>query len=110
MRPSPSIPSTAILGRWPTGSPGKLRRDYREGDAVEGPGDGQSDDIPAMLADGEFVIPADVVAALGNGSNKAGADKLYEMMHNIRRDYRKAKPKDLPKPAKSPLSYISRRS
>jgi hypothetical protein len=88
---------------------GKLRKDYRQGDAVEGPGDGQSDDIPAMLADGEFVIPADVVAALGNGSNKAGADKLYDMMHNIRRQARKGNPKDLPKPAKSPLQYITRR-
>ena len=88
---------------------GKLRKDYRQGDAVSGPGDGQSDDIPAMLADGEFVIPADVVAALGNGSNKAGADKLYEMMHNIRRQARKGKPEDLPKPAKSPLQYITRR-
>jgi hypothetical protein len=89
---------------------GKLRKDYRQGDAVEGPGDGQSDDIPAMLADGEFVLPADVVAALGNGSNKAGADKLYDMMHNIRRQARQGKPEDLPKPAKSPLSYISRRT
>ena len=89
---------------------GKVRRDYRQGDAVEGPGDGQSDDIPAMLADGEFVIPADVVAALGNGSNKAGADKLYEMMHNVRREHRKGKPQDLPKPAKSPLQYIKRRA
>jgi hypothetical protein len=88
---------------------GKLRKDYRQGDAVEGPGDGQSDDIPAMLADGEFVIPADVVAALGNGSNKAGADKLYDMMHNIRRQARQGNPKDLPKPAKSPLQYITRR-
>lgn len=89
---------------------GKVRRDYRQGDAVIGPGDGQSDDIPAMLADGEFVIPADVVAALGNGSNKAGADKLYDMMHNIRREHRKGKPQDLPKPAKSPLQYIKRRA
>ena len=89
---------------------GKVRRDYRQGDAVTGPGDGQSDDIPAMLADGEFVIPADVVAALGNGSNKAGADKLYDMMHNIRREHRKGKPQDLPKAAKSPLQYIKRRA
>lgn len=109
MRKGGLVPAFADGGPL-TMAAGKLRRDYREGDAVEGPGDGQSDDIPAMLADGEFVIPADVVAALGNGSNKAGADKLYEMMHNIRRDYRKAKPKDLPKPAKSPLSYISRRT
>lgn len=89
---------------------GKVRVDYRQGDAVTGAGDGQSDDIPAMLADGEFVIPADVVAALGNGSTKAGSDKLYDMMHNIRRTHRSANPKDLPPPAKaSPLDYITKR-
>jgi hypothetical protein len=53
-----------------------------------------SDDIPAVirgqgvqraaLADGEFVIPADVVSHLGNGSTNAGAKKLYEMMAKIR--------------------------
>ena len=86
---------------------GKARLDFRKGDAVTGPGDGQSDDIPAMLADGEFVFPADVVAALGNGSTKAGSDKLYEMMHSIRQYHRSAKPKDLPPPAKkSPLDYL----
>jgi hypothetical protein len=88
---------------------GKHRVDYRQGDAVTGIGDGQSDDIPAMLADGEFVIPADVVAALGNGSTKAGSDKLYDMMHGIRRHHRSAGPKDLPPPAKSPLEYIKPR-
>jgi hypothetical protein len=36
------------------------------------------------LADGEFVIPADVVSHLGNGSTKAGAKKLYAMMDRIR--------------------------
>lgn len=87
---------------------GKRRVDYRQGDAVTGIGDGQSDDIPAMLADGEFVIPADVVAALGNGSTKAGSDKLYDMMRNIRRHHRSTGPKDLPPPAKSPLEYIRR--
>lgn len=85
---------------------GKPRIDFREGDAVTGPGDGQSDDIPAMLADGEFVFPADVVAALGNGSTKAGSDKLYDMMHSIRAQARSAHPKDLPPPAKSPLDYL----
>ena len=86
---------------------GKMRVDFRKGDAVTGPGDGQSDDIPAMLADGEFVFPADVVAALGNGSTKAGSDKLYDMMHSIRAYHRSAKPEDLPPPAKkSPLDYL----
>lgn len=61
---------------------------------LSGGGDGMSDDIPAMigdkqparLADGEFVIPADVVSHLGNGSSKAGAKRLYEMMADIRRE------------------------
>ena len=89
---------------------GKQRLDFRKGAAVTGPGDGQSDDIPAMLADGEFVFPADVVAALGNGSTKAGSDKLYDMMHSIRSYHRSAKPKDLPPPAKkSPLDYLKKR-
>lgn len=85
---------------------GKMRVDFRRGDAVTGPGDGQSDDIPAMLADGEFVFPADVVAAIGNGSTKAGSDKLYDMMHSIRAHVRSAKPKDLPPEIKSPLDFL----
>ena len=90
---------------------GKPRIDFRTGNAVTGPGDGQSDDIPAMLADGEFVFPADVVAALGNGSTKAGSDKLYDMMHSIRAYHRSAKPKDLPPAAKkSPLDYLKKRA
>jgi hypothetical protein len=36
------------------------------------------------LADGEFVVPADVVSHLGNGSTNAGANKLYDMMDKIR--------------------------
>jgi len=90
---------------------GKLRGDFRQGAHVAGPGDGQSDDIPAMLADSEFVLPADVVAALGNGSTKAGSQKLYEMMHAIRARARSTGPKDLPPPAlKSPLDYLSKKS
>jgi hypothetical protein len=85
---------------------GKMRVDFRHGDAVTGAGDGQSDDIPAMLADGEFVFPADVVAAIGNGSTKAGSDKLYDMMHGIRAHVRSAKPKDLPPEIKSPLDFL----
>jgi len=59
---------------------------------LKGGGDGMSDDIPATiggrqkaaLSDGEFVVPADVVSHLGNGSSRAGAKKLYSMMDNIR--------------------------
>lgn len=90
---------------------GKLRGDFRQGAHVAGPGDGQSDDIPAMLADGEFVFPADVVSALGNGSTKAGSQKLYDMMHSIRDRARSKGSKDLPPPAlKSPLDYLSKKS
>lgn len=60
---------------------------------LKGPGDGMSDNIPATinnrqparLADGEFVIPADVVSHLGNGSTDAGAKRLHNMMTEIRK-------------------------
>ena len=60
---------------------------------LQGQGDGMSDSIPARiagrqearLADGEFVIPADVVSHIGNGSSKAGAKKLYGMMDRVRK-------------------------
>ena len=60
---------------------------------LSGGGDGLSDDIdatiegkqPAKLADGEFVVSADVVSGLGGGSSKAGAKKLYNMMDRVRK-------------------------
>ena len=63
------------------------------GQLLKGPGDGMSDDIPAsigkdqpaLLADGEFVVPADVVSGLGNGSTDAGARQLYAMMDAVRK-------------------------
>jgi hypothetical protein len=70
---------------------------------LKGPGDGMSDNIPAMigakqparLADGEFVVPADVVSHLGNGSTDAGAKQLYKMMDRIRQQ-RTGKKKQAP--------------
>ena len=53
--------------------------------AVNGPGTGRSDDIPAVLSDGEYVIDAETVALLGDGSNKAGAKKLDELRVKIRK-------------------------
>lgn len=78
--------------------------------AVGGPGDGQDDQIPALLSDGEFIIPADVVSALGSGSTDAGSKALYEMIHNVRGSYRKAGVKDIPQKAKSPLQYMKARA
>jgi len=103
-----ALPLLSAKGGLPTMHKG--REDFRGGKHVAGEGDGQSDDIPAMLADGEFVFPADVVSALGNGSTKAGTDKLYEMMHSIRDRARSKGRKDLPPPAlKSPLDYLKKR-
>jgi len=63
------------------------------GRMLKGQGDGMSDDIPASidgrqparLANEEFVIPADVVSHLGNGSSEAGAKVLYDMMARVRK-------------------------
>ena len=66
---------------------------YAHGGYLDGQGDGMSDSIPATiegkqparLADGEFVVPADVVSHLGNGSSKAGSKRLYAMMQKVRK-------------------------
>lgn len=75
---------TSSLGGYAAGGNPRLLR---------GPGDGMSDNIPASiagkqparLADGEFVVPADVVSHLGNGSTEAGAKVLYQMMERVRK-------------------------
>jgi hypothetical protein len=66
---------------------------YANGGLTAGPGDGMSDDIPAVIAGeqpaalspGEFVVPADVVSDMGNGSSRAGARQLYSMMDRVRK-------------------------
>ena len=50
---------------------------------AQGGGTGQSDDIPAMLHDGDFVMDADTVASLGDGSSKAGAEVLEKMRKQV---------------------------
>ena len=60
-------------------------RSQRTEFAVSGPGTGRSDDIPAVLSDGEYVIDAETVALLGDGSSRAGAKKLDELRVKIRK-------------------------
>jgi len=68
-------------------------RGMAKGGYLDGAGDGMSDSIPATiegkqparLADGEFVVPADVVSHIGNGSSKAGSQRLYSMLDKIRK-------------------------
>jgi hypothetical protein len=67
------------------GPMGYSRGSSRKSFAVEGPGDGRSDDIPAVLSDGEYVIDAETVALLGDGSSRAGAKKLDELRVKIRK-------------------------
>jgi hypothetical protein len=79
---------------------------------LSGGGDGMSDSIKAningrqeaRLADGEFVVPADVVSHLGNGSSKAGAKQLYSMMDKVRtaRTGRKSQGKQI-----NPRKYLA---
>jgi len=87
VQPTPYQPRYAVGGIADLGG-------YSDGGRMlKGPGDGMSDDIPATiankqparLANEEFVIPADVVSHLGNGSSEAGAKVLYKMMDRIRK-------------------------
>lgn len=74
---------------------------------ARGAGTGRSDEIDAKLSDGEFVMDAETVAMLGDGSSKAGAEKLDEMRRQIRAHKGKALAKGKFSPnAKSPLSYL----
>ena len=74
---------------------------------ARGAGTGRSDEIDAKLSDGEYVIDAETVAMLGDGSSKAGAQRLDQMREAIRSHKGKALAKGKFSPdAKSPLSYL----
>jgi hypothetical protein len=74
---------------------------------VRGGGTGRSDQIDAKLSDGEYVIDAETVAMLGDGSSRAGAKKLDEMRAAIRRHKGGNLSRGKISPdAKSPLSYL----
>ena len=51
--------------------------------AINGPGTGTSDDIPAMLSDGEFVFTAKAVRNMGDGSRRKGAKRMYALMKKL---------------------------
>ena len=53
--------------------------------AIYGPGTETSDDVPAMLSDGEFVMTADAVRGAGNGNRQAGMNNMYNLMRNFER-------------------------
>jgi hypothetical protein len=89
------------------GPEGRMYARHKErGFAVGGAGTGQSDDIPTMLSDGEYVIDADTVAALGDGSSKAGAAILDKFRESIRKHKRSAPLSEIPPKAKRPEQYL----
>ena len=83
-------------------SEGGLKHTY-----VQGDGDGTSDSVPAMLANGEFVIPADVVSSLGNGSSDGGSKVLDEFLQVVRQHKANHEPHKLPPDSKGALTYLS---
>jgi len=58
---------------------------------INGPGTGTSDDIPAMLSDGEFVFTAKAVRNAGGGNRRKGAKKMYQVMKNLEKDVKEGR-------------------
>jgi hypothetical protein len=89
----PTFATQATSGSKPnTYAPGGITRIQKEGQ-VRGNGDGMEDKVygniegrqKVALSRDEFIVPADVVSGIGNGSSNAGADKLYKMMDRVRK-------------------------
>ena len=74
---------------------------------VAGPGSGREDKIPALLSDGEYVIDAETLALLGDGSTKEGARRMDDFRANIRKHKGRALSRGRISPnAKSPSKYM----
>lgn len=74
---------------------------------MRGPGDGMSDDIPARLSDGEYVIDAHTVAMLGDGSSEAGAAMLDRLREQVRKHKGAAmKQGEMPPRSRGALTYM----
>ena len=65
------------------GGPAKMTQFPRRDGPINGPGTGTSDDIPAMLSDGEFVFTAKAVRNAGGGSRRKGAARMYKLMKKL---------------------------
>jgi hypothetical protein len=112
---SAPVPNTGDkFARWRDFKPRPEVRNYAEGGdidmsmLVQGDGGGQDDTVPINASNGEYVIDADAVSALGDGSNEEGARRLDEMVQMLRQHKRSAPPSEIPPQASPPLSYIGR--
>ena len=103
--PGETVPQVkmALGGRYAAGG-GPLGAVAR---LVKGGGSGRDDTVNARLSDGEYVMDAETVAMLGDGSTKEGARRLDSMREELRRHKGKvlAKGKFSPN-AKNPLAYL----
>lgn len=80
---------------------------YAQGGYLDGYGDGQDDDVPALLSEGEYVIPADVVSDIGDGNSMAGARHFNSFIENVRAHKKR---KSFPPQSLSLGQYFERRS
>jgi hypothetical protein len=64
---------------------GEMEFPRRDGGIDPSEGSGTKDDVPAMLTAGEFVLTKDAVKGLGNGNQRLGIQKAYDMMNNLER-------------------------
>lgn len=79
----PSV-SPAFPGGYTGQLPGLYAPRYaKAGGHISGPGTGTSDDVPAMLSDGEFVMTAKAVRGAGDGDRMKGAKKMYKLMNSL---------------------------
>jgi hypothetical protein len=69
--------------RMAKGGDAKMTQFPRRNGPINGPGTGTSDDIPAMLSDGEFVFTAKAVRNAGGGSRRKGAARMYKLMKKL---------------------------
>lgn len=65
------------------GQPMSIQDFPRKQGHISGPGTGTSDDVPAMLSDGEFVMTSKAVRNAGNGSRALGSKRMYGLMNNL---------------------------
>jgi hypothetical protein len=79
--PNPYTTYTAATGSGPDGV--ATQNFPRKNGPINGPGNGTSDDVPAMLSDGEFVFTAKAVRNMGKGSRRKGAKKMYALMKKL---------------------------
>jgi hypothetical protein len=76
-------PRRYATGGYAKGGIGSMANFPRKTGPINGPGTGTSDDIPAMLSDGEFVMTAKAVRGAGKGSRREGARRMYAMMRKL---------------------------